>query len=409
MHTRAQTSAHLQSLLLLAGCCLVVLAQARSAHAASGNTAPVRDGVSHVEITLVGDNGGACVLDHTSAKAGPVTFRVTNRSATAISELELLLNNRILGEKENLAPGLPAVSFTKTLSGGAYQIYCPGAEQDMVAFTITGTRAPRPTGSTAQLLATGAEEYKQYVDSQVDAMVVAVNRLKKAIDSDDLTEAKRLYPPARPFYEKIESYVDLFVIPGFDATDNHGILDYLIDMRASNLDPEVGWHGFHAIERDLFGTGAISGRTKELAAELRDNVTQLRDLVKGLHYSPEDLANGAADLLEEVQSTKITGEEEAFSHYDLIDFANNVEGAEQAFVSLRPGMEKIDPDLSDRVSAEFAKVKALLKEYRDPDIPGGYRLYTAELRESDGAKLSKRIHALQEPLSRIAEKVAIAQ
>ena len=52
------------------------------------------------------------------------------------------------------------------------------------------------------------------------------------------------------------------------------------------------------------------------------------------------LANGAADLIEEVQNTKITGEEEAFSHIDLVDFAGNVEGAQQAFASLRPRLRR---------------------------------------------------------------------
>ena len=371
--------------------------------------APVRDGVSRIEVTLIGDNGGACVLDHAVAKAGPVTFTVTNRTATGVSEVELISNNRILGEKENLAPGLPAVSFTKTLSGGSYQIYCPGAKKDMASLRITGEAAPRPAGDASAILDSGAKDYKQYVDIVVDDMVTAVGRLKAAIDAGDLERAKFEYPRSRPFYERVESYVDLFVLPGFDATDNRGNLDYLIDMRASNLDPKVGWHGFHAIERDLYQRGRITDETKAMAAELHKNVGLLNKLVKTLDYKPEDLANGAADLLEEVQATKITGEEEAFSHYDLVDFANNVEGAQQAFVNLEPGMRKIDPDLAERVNARFARVRSLLKDYRDPNESGGYKLYTAQLKASDAAKLSKSIQALQEPLSKIAEKIAIAQ
>ena len=49
-----------------------------------------------------------------------------------------------------------------------------------------------------------------------------------------------------------------------------------------------------------------------------------------------------------------------------------------------------------------------LETYRDPSIPGGYRRYTPQLKASDAATLSRRIQALQEPLSRIAEKVATA-
>jgi iron uptake system component EfeO len=363
---------------------------------------------SQVHITLTGDNGGSCILNHSTAKAGPITFKVTNKTATAITEVELQSNNRILGEKENLAPGLPTVALTLTLGGGAYQIYCPGAQQELQAFTVTGKAATQPTGTASALLAAGAKGYAQYVDGVADAMVTAVTILKAGIDAGDIEKAKAEYPLARPFYERIESDVDGFIMPGFKATDNAGNLDYLIDMRTSALDPKVGWHGQHAIERDLFQNGKITDETKAQAAELLKNSIMLAKLVRTINYKPEDLANGAADLLEEVQSTKITGEEELFSHYDLIDFAGNVEGAQQAFLFLEPGMQKIDPELTARVSAEFDKVTAMLDTYRDPSVPGGYKMYTADLKTSDGAKLSKAIQALQEPLSKIGEKVATA-
>jgi iron uptake system component EfeO len=370
--------------------------------------APVSSGASQVAVTLTSDGGGTCTLDNSTAKAGPVTFTVTNKTATAITEVELQSDNRILGEKENLAPGLPSVSFTVTLGGGSYQLYCPGAAKELENFTVTGKAVTQPTGSAGAVLASGTKGYATYVDGVVDAMVTAVGNLKSDIDAGNLAKAKQEYPLARPFYERIESDVDGFVLPGFKATDNAGNLDYLIDMRASNLDPKVGWHGFHAIERDLYQNGKITASTKQLAAELQKNVTKLDQVAKTLTYKPEDLANGAADLLEEVQSTKITGEEELYSHIDLVDFAGNVEGAQQAFAFLQPGLDKIDPALSQRVSAEFSKVNTTLDTYRDPSVPGGYKPYTAALKKSDGAKLSKTIQALQEPLSQVAEKVATA-
>jgi iron uptake system component EfeO len=377
------------------------------APAAAAKEAPVKDGVSQVKVELTSDNGGSCVLDSNSAKAGPVTFSVTNKTAASISELELLSNNRILGEKENLAPGLPTVSFTLTLDGGSYQIYCPGASAEMQDFKVTG-KAAKATGSTQDILAEGVKGYAHYVDGVVDAMVTAVQRLKADIDAGDLDKAKAQYAAARPFYERIESDVDGFMLPGYKATDNAGNLDYLVDMRESNLDPAVGWHGFHAVERDLFEKGSITDETKKLAAELQDNVEKLDKLVGTLEYKPEDLANGAAGLLEEVQTGKITGEEEAYSHIDLVDFAGNIEGAQQAFAFLEPGMQKIDGDLTKQVNAQFEKVLKLLETYRDPNELGGYKRYTAELKASDANKLSKAIQALQEPLSRIAEKVATA-
>ena len=49
--------------------------------------------VEQVAITLTDDNGGACVLDKSSVEAGPVTFSVTNKTATALTEVELLNGN----------------------------------------------------------------------------------------------------------------------------------------------------------------------------------------------------------------------------------------------------------------------------------------------------------------------------
>ncbi len=56
----------------------------------------------------------------------------------------------------------------------------------------------------------------------------------------------------------------------------------------------------------------------------------------------------------------------------------------------------------------IAAVHTLLETYRDPGVPGGYKYFTDQLKASDATKLSKSIQALQEPLSKIAEKVATA-
>ncbi|GAA2748917.1 iron uptake system protein EfeO [Amnibacterium kyonggiense] len=372
-------------------------------------TAPVSKGVSKVSIELVsGASGDECRVSHTSAKAGPTTFTVANTSATGITEVELVQGQRIVGEKENLAPGLAPVAFTSTLTGGTYAVVCPGASTETIPFTVTGT-APAGSGSdAASLLADGTRTYGEYAASTLADMTTAVQKLRQAVDSGDVTAAKRQYALARPFYEKVESDVEGFVLPGSSPTDNKGNLDYLIDMRASNLDPSVGWSGFHAIERDLWQGGRITATTKRYAADLTENVGKLVSLAKTLTYKPEDLANGAAGLLEEVQSGKIKGEEELYSHLDLVDFAANVEGAEQAFANLEPGLKKIDPVLTQQVADRFTAVTDALKAYQDPEQAGGYELYTASVRAKDATALSRLVASLQEPLSRIAEKVATA-
>lgn len=380
-----------------------------SASAAADGSAPVNNGAAQVKVTLTGDGGDTCTADYAKAPAGPVTFTVENVSSSAITEVELQNELKILGEKENLAPGLPAASFTVTLDGGDYTLYCLGATPETQTFTVTGQAAAAPTGSTSTLLNQGTKDYATWVVSQAEEMQTAVAAVKSAVDSGDVEKAKAAYVNARTFYEKIESDVEGFVMPGFKVSDNKGNLDYLIDMRASNLDEKVGWSGFHAIERDLWKNGAITDQTKTYAADLDDNVGKLVDVVKTLEYKPEDLANGAAALLEEVQSNKITGEEEAYSHTDLVDFAANVEGARQAFAYLQPGLEKIDAALVDDVVTQFGNVDAELAKLRDNSELGGYVAWTAANRARYSKQLSQAVLALQQPMQKIAEKVATAQ
>lgn len=364
--------------------------------------------VSRVSVTLTNDGSDTCAVSETKVPAGPVTFTVKNESSTAITEVELLQDQRILGEKENLAPGLDAVQFTATLTGGKYQVYCPGAEQELTDFTVTGKVTSTANSSAATLLDEGTKGYAEYVDGQVTDMVTAVKQLQADVDKGDLEAAKTDYANARPFYEHVESDVDGFVKKGYKATDNAGNLDYLIDMRASNLDDAVGWSGFHAVEKDLFQAGAITDTTKKTAASLTENVELLAKLVPTLDYKPEDLANGAAGLLEEVQSNKVTGEEEAYSHIDLVDLAANVEGARQAFAYLKPGLTKLDPTLTKQIAKQFDATNTLMDDYRNADDLGGFDTWDAATKASDANKISQQVQALQDPLSRLAEKVATA-
>jgi iron uptake system component EfeO len=391
---------------------LMGLTACGSGSSSAGSAAPADDaasaGVAKVGITLSGaGSGDTCALSTDKVAAGPVTFTVDNQSATGITEVELLQDERILGEKENLAPGLDPVSFTVTLGGGSYQVYCPGGSPELTDLTVTG-QAVQEGGSTQARLSRGARQYGTYVDNQVAAMVQGVKALQKAVDAADLDAARTSYAQARPYYERIESDVDGFVLPGFKPTDNHGNLDYLVDMRASNLDPAVGWHGFHAVERDLFARNRITASTKKLAAELTANVVKLDALVKTLSYRPEDLANGAAGLLEEVQTNKITGEEEKYSHIDLVDFAGNLEGAKEAFAYLEPGLTTIDPAMTRAIAHRFDQTDALLDTYRDAHDLGGYQRWTPALRAQAANRLSQSVQALQDSLSKLAEKVVTA-
>ena len=85
-----------------------------------------------------------------------------------------------------------------------------------------------------------------------------------------------------------------------------------------------------------------------VAEQLLADVEELRAKVKTVDLQAVQIANGANELLGEVSASKITGEEERYSHIDLVDFEANVEGAEAAFDAVEPLLDtEDDPELAE--------------------------------------------------------------
>lgn len=336
-----------------------------------------------------------CSVDHDSFKAGAVTFKITNKDATAISEVELVSGQRIVGEKENLPPGFSG-TFSVNVDSGDYSLYCPGAAKENTPIKVTGTSDSTAGSSQSALLAEGTKEYAAYVSTQVGYLVTTATALDTALKGTDLAAAQKAYMKARPYYEKIEPVAESFTV----GKNN---LDANIDARAGDV-PAAKWTGFHPIEKGLFKDKSLKGLSK-LGDGLVTNVKKLQSLTTGLTYKPFELANGAQGLLDEVASSKITGEEERYSHIDMLDFQNNDEGAEQAFADLQPALTKIDPTLTTKISTAFTALDKLVATYRTEDNASGFVLYSS-LSSADKQKLAAAVKAVQEPLSQVASKVA---
>jgi iron uptake system component EfeO len=385
-------------LLALAGAGLLagsLAACSSSAGTGADKTAAHPAGDAHTaNVTITADKG--CELDRMQFAAGGITFKVRNADATAVSEVELLSGQRIVGEKENLPPGLSG-EFAVKVGAGSYTLYCPGAATEKSTITVTGT-SHTGDASVAALLKTATDNYATYVSTQVGYLVTAVQKLDTALHGSNLTAAQNAYKAARPFYEKIEPVAESFTV----GTDS---LDADIDARANDV-PAAQWKGFHRIEKGLFADRSLTGLAP-FGDGLVTNVKKLQKLTNGLTYQPTELANGAQELMDEVAGGKITGEEERYSHIDLLDIANNDEGAEQAFAQLQPALQKIDPTLSATIQARFAELDKLVDGYRSKSDASGYVLFTT-LTKADKRRLAAAVKAVQEPLSQVASKVANA-
>lgn len=135
-----------------------------------------------------------------------------------------------------------------------------------------------------------------------------------------------------------------------------------------------------------------------MADQLLADVKELHALVQTVEVTPDLLITGAVDLLNEVSTSKITGEEEIYSHTDLYDFKANVEGAEKIFSILREKLEKKDKELVKTLDERFKTVNELLAKYETAD--GGFVSYE-ELTEEDTKALASAVNQLGEPLSQM--------
>jgi len=358
----------------------------------SGTTAAADPRVANVTITAA----GGCAPDKTSFPAGGITVKINNKDANAVSEVEILDGVRILGEKEGVVAGLNG-EFAVTVDAGEYTLYCPGATPEKTTLTVTG-EAAQGDEDIAALLKDGTTAYAAYVEDQTGYLVEATEKLNTALKGSDLKAAQDAYKVARPFYEKIEPVAESFTV----GEEN---LDADIDARDGDV-PAGEWRGFHKIEKGLFEDNSLTGLVP-LGDELVTNVKKLQTLTTGLTYQPTELANGAQELLDEVANGKITGEEERYSHIDILDMNFNVEGAEQAFGQLVPALQKIDKTLADTVLARFTDLKTLIAKYKTDSDASGFKLYN-ELSDADKKDLAAAVKAVVEPLSKVASKVANA-
>lgn len=233
--------------------------------------------------------------------------------------------------------------------------------------------------------------YKDFATEQLDQFVIETEAFVEAVKAGDVEKAKELYAPARMYFERSEPIAESF-----------GDLDPRIDARLADIQDEgkgeEEWSGYHKLEYALWEEGTTEGY-EETADQLLKDVKELRAKVETVEVTPDLMITGAVDLLNEVSTSKISGEEEIYSHTDLYDFKANVEGAEKIFAIFKDELEKKDKDLVSTLEKNFATLDELLAKYEDGN--GGYVSYE-KLTAEDTKALSRAVDNLGEPLSQIA-------
>jgi high-affinity iron transporter len=335
-------------------------------------------GSGHGKTVNVAITNAGCEPATLKLASGPTTFVVTNKGSSKATEYEVIQGSRTLAEVENVADGLTR-RFSLTLQPGRYTVRCTGADNENASLSVSGARA---NAALAPALQRGVDGYRAFLERETASLVTGVESLRSALARGDLAAARRAYAVARVPYERVEPVAESF-----------GDLDPRIDARANDV-PKSKWTGFHPIERRLWVQKTTNG-TAKLADGLVTDSRELQRLVRTVKLEPAQVGNGANELLGEVSKSKITGEEERYSHIDLLDFAANVEGARAAFDAIRPALAGKDPELVTEIERRFGLVDAALRPHARGD---GFVRYT-DLQKTQVRRLSVVIDALAEPLS----------
>jgi len=341
-----------------------------------------------------------CKVSATSVPSGNLTFSVKNEG-TEVTEFYLLAADglRILGEVENIGPGLSR-NLVVTAPAGSYTTACkPGMEGDGIRGALEVTQSgnqPSADADFQHLLDTATTQYASYVKDQGEQLLTGTEQFAAAFAAGNAREAKRLYAATRQHWERIEPVAESF-----------GDLDPQLDAREADLEPGQEWTGWHRAEKDLFPPAGYTAMTAAERSAIADRlVADTKDLVertRTLEISADMLGNGAKELLDEVATGKVTGEEEIWSHTDLWDFQANVDGARIAFEGLKPALLQKDPALAASLDEKFAALQAELATHAQGADFTSYDQLTPEQVQ----RLASLVDALGEPLSRLTASVVL--
>jgi len=235
------------------------------------------------------------------------------------------------------------------------------------------------------------DRYEAYVQKESAGLLAGTKGFVAAYGAHRDDQARATYADTRAHWERIEPVAESF-----------GDLDPKMDLREADLEQGQQWTGWHRIEKDLWppakGYQSMSdAQRKKYAADLLANTEELDRRVATLEVTIDQIGNGAKELLDEVASTKITGEEELFSHTDLWDIQANVDGAKAGFEAVEDLLRVKDAELYETLEGRFHALEKLLRSYR---AGNGFVTYD-KVTEAQRKELSDTVNALAEPLSKM--------
>lgn len=262
--------------------------------------------------------------------------------------------------------------------------------KSMLSVANNSSNAPTAAAISGADVDAATAKVDQYLKGEADKLITNSTAFVTAVKARDLVKAKATYQQARYNYEAIEFLAEAF-------TD----LDVAIDARPDDFpkgEEDPTWTGFHPLEKAIWADAKLDAATDKVADKLLADIMTLRDEIKVLIIEPGIALTGAAELIEEIQSGKITGEEERYGHTDFNDFKANLVSAKFVYEAYAPSVKQRNATLDSEVRAAFADVETSLVPYFAAD---GTAVDYSKLNDAARRSLAQKVEALADNFSKV--------
>ena len=311
-----------------------------------------------------------------------------------------------------------ALALAFVLAGCAKDDEPPGTARSADPSPSATAVSPQPTVS-ATASASGlspelagkaeqaAEDYRDYVAAQVDDTIAATEELVAALKTGAPATARLRYGPSRFGWETIEPVAA--TVPGL--ADRVDVAEE--DAKAGDVNTGVGvtstaspapavWGGWHRIEKALYADKSVRGMP-DIGDQLLRDLESLRTAVPRLDITAATMA-AAAVAFAAAMDDKLGGEEERYSHTDLVGLKGNLDGATRVFELLEPIVDARDAALADDLDSALVSIEDALSELEDGDsfVAWGGEKVTSKQRSA----LNKAVTAYAEAVSDLPAAVS---
>ncbi|WNR42286.1 EfeM/EfeO family lipoprotein [Paenibacillus roseipurpureus] len=375
-----------KQLILLATATTLVLAGCSKSESTEAAKVPFKDGSAQFVTTIDTLKGQ---LDASKVKdAKKVADQLEDQWASFEDEVkpkfpelyfkvEKFLTPLEAGLKEDKLD-LPTLSaLTKNLKSAMTEL--------TTSFSSNTGAVNKDTIEASKALQDAAKAYNAYVQDQGNQLVKLLDDLNNAIKSGDMKKASEAYVLSRMPYERIEPIIETF-------SELDGVMDARVDDFKNEKDP--AFTGYHRIEYLLFVKKNVKD-AEPFAAQLLEDGKKMQKAIASTTIAPTDFIAGVGELMEEAQSSKITGEEERWSGATVPVIRANVEGAQVIYDLVKAELKKKDAALDEKISKSLA---AVIETMNTLSPAGATWNDFGKMEQVKQVDLKNKLEALAEPL-----------